>query len=34
MQDSAALRLMERLELFLYRKAAAVVSVTESFKLT
>jgi glycosyltransferase involved in cell wall biosynthesis len=32
MQDSAALRLMERLELFLYRKAAAVVSVTESFK--
>lgn len=32
MQDSAALRLMERFELFLYRKAAAVVSVTESFK--
>lgn len=32
MEDSAALRLMERLELFLYRKAAMVVSVTESFK--
>jgi glycosyltransferase involved in cell wall biosynthesis len=32
MKDSAALRLMERLELFLYRKAAAVVAVTESFK--
>jgi len=32
MQDSAALRLMERLELFLYRRAAAVVAVTESFR--
>lgn len=32
MEDSAALRAMERLELFLYRKAAAVVAVTESFK--
>jgi len=32
MEDSAWLRAMERLELFLYRKAAAVVSVTESFK--
>lgn len=32
MQDSPALRLLERLELFLYRKAAVVVAVTESFK--
>lgn len=32
MQDSMALRAMERLELFLYRRAAAVVAVTESFK--
>ena len=32
MNDSAALRLMERLELFLYRRAAAVVAVTESFR--
>ncbi len=32
MQDSAALRLLERLELFLYRRAAAVVAVTESFR--
>jgi glycosyltransferase involved in cell wall biosynthesis len=32
MKDSAALRALERLELFLYRKAAAVVAVTESFK--
>ncbi|NCC40347.1 MAG: glycosyltransferase WbuB [Gammaproteobacteria bacterium] len=32
MKDSAALRLMERLELFLYRKSAAVVAVTQSFK--
>lgn len=32
MEDSAALRLMERLELFLYRRAAAVVAVTESFR--
>jgi len=32
MEDSAALRLMERLELFLYRRAAGVVPVTESFK--
>ena len=32
MQDSSALRLMERLELFLYRKSAAVVAVTQSFK--
>lgn len=32
MEDSAALRLMERLELFLYRRAAVVVAVTESFR--
>ena len=32
MEDSSALRLMERLELFLYRRAAAVVAVTESFR--
>ncbi len=32
MEDSAALRALERLELFLYRKASAVVAVTASFK--
>lgn len=32
MSDSAALRLLERLELFLYRRAAVVVAVTESFR--
>ena len=32
MEESAALRAMERLELFLYRRAKAVVAVTESFK--
>lgn len=32
MRDSAALRLLERLELFLYRRAAVVVTVTESFR--
>ncbi len=32
MQDSATIRLLEKLEIFLYRKAAAIVSVTESFK--
>ena len=32
MNESAALRALERLELFLYRKASAVVAVTESFK--
>jgi len=32
MKDSRAIRMLERLELFLYRKSAAVVSVTESFK--
>ncbi len=34
MQDSAAIRWLERLELFLYRKAARIVSVTQSFKRT
>jgi glycosyltransferase involved in cell wall biosynthesis len=32
MGDSALLRLLERLELFLYRKAAAIVSVTHAFR--
>ena len=32
MRDSAALRRLERLELFLYRRSAAVVAVTESFR--
>lgn len=32
MQESAVIRLLERLELFLYRKAARIVSVTHSFK--
>ena len=32
MKDSFAIRMLERLEMFLYRKAARVVSVTESFK--
>lgn len=32
MEDSAALRQMERLELFLYRRAAVVVAVTEAFR--
>ena len=34
MQDSAAIRWLEKLELFLYRKAARIVSVTQSFKRT
>ncbi len=34
MQDSAAIRWLERLELHLYRQAARVVSVTQSFKRT
>jgi len=34
MQESAATRALERLELFLYRKAARIVSVTHSFKKT
>jgi glycosyltransferase involved in cell wall biosynthesis len=32
MKDSLVIRLLERIELFLYRKAASVVSVTRSFK--
>lgn len=32
MATSPAIRLLERIELFLYRRAAAVVSVTESFR--
>lgn len=32
MKDSWALRMLERLELFLYRRAARVVSVTQAFK--
>lgn len=32
MQDSAVLRALERLELFLYRRAALIVSVTHSFR--
>lgn len=34
MKDSAAIRALERLELFLYRKASRIVSVTHSFKKT
>ena len=34
MGDSALIRLLERLELFLYRKADLIVSVTNSFKKT
>ncbi|MGE4578794.1 MAG: glycosyltransferase family 4 protein [Desulfuromonadales bacterium] len=32
MQDSAAIRFFEKVEMFLYRQAARIVSVTESFK--
>jgi glycosyltransferase involved in cell wall biosynthesis len=32
MQDSFALHMLEHLEMFLYRRAAKIVSVTESFK--
>lgn len=32
MKESAAIRALERLELFLYRKASRIVSVTHSFK--
>ena len=32
MSDSWALRLLERIELFLYRKAATIITVTKSFK--
>ena len=34
MQDSTAIRWLERLELFLYRHAQRIVSVTQSFKQT
>ena len=34
MKESAAIRFLERIELFLYRRAARIVSVTESFKRT
>ena len=34
MQESAAIRALERLERFLYRKAARIVTVTHSFKKT
>lgn len=34
MQDSSAMRWLEKLEMFLYRKAARIVSVTHSFKKT
>lgn len=32
MKDSAIIRFLERIEMFLYRNAACIVSVTESFK--
>ncbi len=32
MKESVAIRLLERLELFLYRKAARIISVTHSFR--
>ena len=34
MQDSAAIRFFEKVELFLYRRAARIVSVTRSFRQT
>lgn len=34
MQESAAIRFLEQVEMFLYRKAARIVSVTESFRRT
>lgn len=34
MKDSYALRLLEKLELFLYRKATAIVAVTHAFRQT
>lgn len=34
MQDGAAFRMLERIELFLYRRAARIVSVTHSFERT
>ena len=34
MKDSAAIRFLERIEMFLYRKAARIVTVTHAFKST
>jgi glycosyltransferase involved in cell wall biosynthesis len=34
MKDSFAIRLLERLELFLYRQSTCIISVTQSFKST
>lgn len=34
MNDSMAIRVLERLEMFLYRKASRIVTVTESFRRT
>ncbi len=34
MNDSAAIRILERIEMFLYRKAARIVTVTHAFKDT
>lgn len=34
MRESAVIRWLERLELFLYRRAARIVSVTESFRIS
>ena len=34
MEDNAALRFLEKIELFLYRRAASIVAVTHSFKKT
>jgi glycosyltransferase involved in cell wall biosynthesis len=34
MKDSAAIRVLERIEMFLYRKAARIVTVTHAFKDT
>ena len=34
MKDSAAIRILERIEMFLYRKAARIVTVTHAFKDT
>ncbi|TLM64506.1 MAG: glycosyltransferase family 4 protein [Deltaproteobacteria bacterium] len=34
MRESAAIRFLEKVEMFLYRKAARIVSVTESFRQT
>ena len=34
MKDSAAIRLLEKVEMFLYRKASRIITVTHSFKRT